>query len=353
MKSIVITAYILFLVLLGGSVQAQRKKKDQKSKKEQTQKLSQDITVHDPVMIKQGDTYYLFSTGHGIAMWSSKDMKNWKKEKQVFPTAPEWAVKAVPGFKDNHIWAPDISYHDGKYYLYYSISAFGLNTSCIGLTTNTTLDPADPNYKWVDHGKVIQSVPGRDMWNAIDPNLILDEKGAPWLTFGSFWNGLKLVKLNNDRTAIAEEPQEWFTVASRKRDFNIPDIYAGDGAIEAPFIFKKGDYYYLFASVDYCCRGAESDYKMVVGRSKTIQGPYIDKNNVSMAHGGGTLVLEGNKAWNGVGHNAVCNFEGVDYLIFHAYNAAQKGRPMLKIERITWNEQGWPEVAMTSEATAK
>lgn len=304
----------------------------------------ENMRVHDPVMIKQGETYYLFHTGKGISMWSSKDMKHWNEEAPVFSTAPAWAVKAVPGFKNNHIWAPDISFHNGKYYLYYSISAFGKNTSCIGLATNTTLNPKDKNYKWVDHGKVIQSVPGRDMWNAIDPNLITDEKGTPWLAFGSFWNGLKLVKLREDRMAVAQ-PEEWTTIASRKRDFALEDTLAGDGAIEAPFIFKKNGYYYLFASTDYCCRGENSDYKMVVGRAKDVKGPYLDKDGKSMAQGGGSLVLQGNKAWNGVGHNAVVSFEGKDYIVFHAYDAADKGKPKLRIEPLSWSAELWPQVA--------
>jgi arabinan endo-1,5-alpha-L-arabinosidase len=294
-------------------------------------------------MIKQGDTYYMFTTGFGIAIWSSKDMKSWKKEDPVFPQAPEWAIKAVPGFTRNHIWAPDISFNNGTYYLYYSISAFGKNTSCIGLATNKTLNPKDKNYKWVDHGNVIQSVPGRDMWNAIDPNLITDEKGNPWLTFGSFWNGMKLVKLTEDRKAVAQ-PEIWHTIASRPRDFTLADSLPGDGAIEAPFIFKKNDFYYLFVSFDYCCRGEESTYKMVVGRSKKVEGPYIDKEGVYMIHGGGSLILEGDKEWNGVGHNAVASFDGKDFLIFHAYDANDKGKPKLRIEELEWDTRNWPVV---------
>ena len=198
------------------------------------------IPVHDPVMIKQDSMYYLFCTGRGISMWSSKDMINWNREKQVFDTLP-WAVKAVNGFR-NHIWAPDISYHNGLYYLYYSVSAFGKNTSCIGVATNKTLHPASPDYKWTDHGKLIQSVPGRDMWNAIDPNLIIGEKEEPWLVFGSFWNGMKLVKLNKDLISVAQ-PEQWFTVASRPRNSIFPDSVAGDAAIEAPFIIKKNNQY--------------------------------------------------------------------------------------------------------------
>jgi arabinan endo-1,5-alpha-L-arabinosidase len=133
--------------------------------------------VHDPVMIKQDSVYYLFCTGRGISMWSSKDMTNWKQEKPVFDTLP-WAVQTIEGFR-NLIWAPDISFHNGLYYLYYSLSAFEKNTSCIGVATNKTLNLGSANYKWADPGKLIQSVPGRDMWNSIDPSLVKDEKGIP------------------------------------------------------------------------------------------------------------------------------------------------------------------------------
>ena len=273
-------------------------------------------------------------------MWSSKDMINWNREKQVFDTLI-WAVKAVKGFR-NHIWAPDISYHNGLYYLYYSVSAFGKNTSCIGVATNKTLHPGSPDYKWIDHGKLIQSVPGRDMWNAIDPNLIIGEKQEPWLVFGSFWNGIKLVKLNNDLVSIAQ-PEQWYTVASRPRNSIYPDSVAGDAAIEAPFIIKKNDQYYLFVSFDYCCRGEKSTYKMVVGRSDKVEGPYKDQEGVPMNMGGGSTLLEGDKNWHGVGHNAVISVDGTDWLVFHAYDATDKGRSKLRIEKITWIE-GWPAV---------
>lgn len=226
------------------------------------QELQTNISVHDPVIAKQGDTYYLFSTGNGISVWSSKDLKNWEKEKPVFAEAPKWAVDTIPSFK-GHIWAPDISFYNGKYYLYYSVSAFGKNTSAIGLATNTTLNPADVNFKWEDKGRVIQSYPNKTNWNAIDPHLIADKKGNAYLSFGSFWDGLKMTKLNPDRFTLAEDASTLKTIASRKKsssaenpvsvDDNPKD--AGANAIEAPFIFKKGNYYYLFASTDYCCKG--------------------------------------------------------------------------------------------------
>ncbi|MBC6989405.1 arabinan endo-1,5-alpha-L-arabinosidase [Hymenobacter sp. BT491] len=302
------------------------------------------IPAHDPVMIRQDGTYYMFCTGTGIAMWSSKDMQTWKQEKPVFAAAPTWAVQAVPGFRNNHIWAPDISFANGQYNLFYSVSAFGKNTSCIGLATNKTLNPASPDYKWVDHGKVIQSVPGRDMWNAIDPNLVRDEAGKPWLAFGSFWNGIKLVKLQDDLTKVAQ-PEQWRTVASRPRDPKLTDSLAGDAAIEGPFIFKKGGYYYLFTSFDYCCRGPQSTYKMMVGRAKNVTGPYVDRSGAGLEQGGGTLVLQGDSNWYGVGHNSVYTFDNTDYLVFHGYDAAEKGRPKLRIEKLNWDKEGWPIVA--------
>ncbi len=305
---------------------------------------SADIRVHDPVMIKEGNTYYLFCTGRGISVYSSKDMKNWTSQKPVFDEPPQWAVDAVPGYR-GHTWAPDIAFHNGLYYLYYSVSAFGKNTSCIGLATNKTLNPESPDFKWTDHGKVIQSVPGRDLWNAIDPNLAFDDDGQPWLTFGSFWSGMKLVKMNENLKEVAE-PQVWHTLSKRPRDFKRDDYDPGEGAVEAPFIFKKNGKYYLFVSFDYCCRGVESTYKIVVGRADSIQGPYLDKEGLQMDHGGGSLVLQGNAAWHGVGHNSAYTFDGKDYLVFHGYDASDEGRPKLIIREMTWDKEGWPVVVL-------
>ncbi|WPP52107.1 arabinan endo-1,5-alpha-L-arabinosidase [Catalinimonas niigatensis] len=301
-----------------------------------------DIRVHDPVMIRQGDTYYLFCTGRGISVFSSTDMQSWKEEKPVFDSPPEWTQEAVSDFR-GHFWAPDISFYDGKYYLYYSVSSFGKNTSAIGLVTNTTLDPDDPNYQWEDQGMIVQSVPGRDLWNAIDPNIITDAQGYPWMTFGSFWEGMKLVKLIPKRTALAE-PQEWYTIAKRERTPFTPDAKAGDAAIEAPFIFKKDSIYYLFVSWDYCCRGENSTYKVVVGRSDKVTGPYLDKEGKAMDEGGGSLVIEGNERWAGVGHNSAYTFDGKDYLVFHAYDSHDDGKPKLKIVEMGWDKEGWPVV---------
>jgi arabinan endo-1,5-alpha-L-arabinosidase len=311
----------------------------------------QRISVHDPVMIRQNNTYYIFCTGRGITVFSSPDMKNWKKEEPVFAKAPQWAVDAIPTFK-GHIWAPDISFHNGEYYLYYSVSAFGKNTSCIGLATNKTLDPSNPEFKWVDHGKVIQSIPGQTNWNAIDPNLIVDADGTPYLVFGSFWDGIKMVKMSPDAKSVAEDISKIPTIASRKTASNATNppsvennpVDAGGNAIEAPFVFKKGKYYYLFASIDYCCKGVNSTYKMIVGRSAKLTGPYIDHSGKPMTTGGGTILLAGDENWHGVGHNAVVSFDGTDYLVFHGYDAHDDGKPKLNIRKLNWDKDGWPMV---------
>lgn len=303
---------------------------------------STDIRVHDPVMIKEGNRYHLFCTGLGISHFVSEDLENWDQLGPIFPEKPNWVDNVVPNFR-NHIWAPDIVLHDQTYFLYYSISAFAKNTSAIGVVTNKTLDPSSPLYEWVDHGIVIQSHPNRDLWNAIDPNIAFDENGIPWMTFGSFWNGLKLVRLSENLLSIAE-PQEWYTVARRERSFTLDDKNPGDAALEAPFIFQKDDWYYMFLSWDLCCRGIESTYKVVVGRSKNIEGPYFDKDQVALFNGGGSLVLQGNKDYYGAGHCSVYSIESKDYILFHAYEAKDEGRSKLKVKELEWDENGWPRV---------
>lgn len=306
-----------------------------------------EVRVHDPVMIEHEDTYYLFSTGRGISVRSSPDMQDWTREKPVFEEAPEWTSEVVPGFR-NHIWAPDIAENNGTYYLYYSVSRFGTNNSAIGVVTNETLNPDDPDFEWVDYGPVVQSVPGRDMWNAIDPNLTFNDEGTPWLSFGSYWLGIKIVQLKNNLTEIANSPQSWRTIASRHRYWKLDERTAGNsysGDIEAPFIFKKDGYYYLFASWDRCCADEESTYKIVVGRSKNITGPYLDKADQKMIHGGGTLVAKGKGKWAAVGHNAAYTFDNTDYLLFHGYDKTDEGNSKLIIREITW-EDGWPTISL-------
>jgi arabinan endo-1,5-alpha-L-arabinosidase len=311
-------------------------------------------TVHDPVMAKEGDTYYIYFTGSGS--WSSKDMVHWKREKPVFDNTNRPAYLAGLGFTRPGYWAPDIEYFNGQWYLYYSNSAFGKNTSVIGVATNKTLDPASADYKWVDHGKIIQSFPGKTNWNAIDPNMAVDKKtGDPYLVFGSFWHGIQLFKLSKDGFSLAN-PKDTLanhTVASRMTDPSAPNppsigthpVDAGGNAIEGPFIFQKGKYFYLFVSWDYCCSAKNSDYKLAVGRATKITGPFFDKKGVDMAKGGGLLLKEGDgKEFYGLGHSGTYTFDGVDYLIYHGYSVADNAASKLVIEKLNWDKDGWPVI---------
>jgi arabinan endo-1,5-alpha-L-arabinosidase len=300
------------------------------------------VDIHDPAMAKEGDTFYLYSSGPGITFYSSKDMVTWKLGGRVFPGEPSWA-KGVASRFNGHVWAPDIIRHNGRFYLFYAVSSPGQNSSAIGVTINTTLNPDAPGYKWEDQGIVLQSVPRRDLWNAIDPNIIVDENGTTWMDFGSFWSGIKLVKLNSSWTAPAE-PQEWHSLAKRERSVLVDDTEPGPAEIEGPFIFRKGDYYYLFVSWGLCCRGKDSTYRIMVGRSKDVTGPYLDKEGRSLARGGGSLLLGGNKSWPGLGHNSAYTFDGKDYLVFHAYEAADNGLQKLKIAEMTWDAAQWPVI---------
>lgn len=295
-----------------------------------------DVTyVHDPCIIKSDGYYYIYSTGDKINMRRTKDLlHNWQYLGLAFDSIPGWGVQEVPGVTD--IWAPDIIYKDSTYYLYYSLSTFGSQRSRIGLAANRTLDPQNSEYHWDDLGEVIGSEPGEVDFNAIDPNAIKDVYGRYWLAFGSFWNGIKLIELD-PQTMKPKTDATLHSLASRS-----------DGAIEASYIVYKNGLYYLFVSFDHCCNGIYSDYKVMVGRSYLITGPYNDKSGKPMMEGGGTLVYAGDERWRGPGHCAVLLDEEADWLVYHAYDAENEGIPTLRISRLGWDMAGWPYIDSTT-----
>lgn len=287
--------------------------------------------VHDPsAVIREGDKYYFFTTGVDIPMHCSSDFATWRDCGTVFSIMPQWAHLEIPGAND--MWAPDISYFSGTYHLYYAVSIFGTNMSVIGLATNATLDPSSPRYSWVDEGLVIESHAGDD-WNAIDPSVVLDESGRPWLAFGSYWRGIQLVRLD-PATGKPENGAKLEHIAER---LEAPD------ALEAPYIVHRDGYYYLFASYDFCCRGADSTYNIRVGRSRSITGPYADAKGTPMLLGGGTLIAESGARWKGPGGESVFRTaDGKWWIIYHTYDAKQDGVPTLAIHRLVWDSSGWP-----------
>ena len=214
------------------------------------------IGVHDPSMIWDGSRYYLFATGGTLNVRSSTDILTYTNAGNIFNAIPAWVTTAL-GTNPGSLWAPDISYFNGVFHVYYAGSTFGSNSSVIGLATTTSLrTPA-----WVDQQLVFQSHTTDD-FNAIDPNLAFDQSCQPWLAFGSFWDGIKMRKIDATTGMLATDDTTLYSLASR-----------GGGAIEAASIISHNGFYYLFVSFDLCCKGVSSTYRTMVGRGTNITGP--------------------------------------------------------------------------------
>jgi arabinan endo-1,5-alpha-L-arabinosidase len=332
------------IVLCGGGARAARNP--------QALKLDGDIAgAHDPSMIRAGGTYYVFTTGKTprggpMAIRSSSDLIRWRLCGQVFDAIPAWITERSPGTKE--LWAPDISYAGGQYRLYYAYSLFGKNTSGIALATARTLDPASPQYGWHDDGLVLESTVADD-FNAIDPNYVEDAAHHAWLAFGSFWSGIKMRSLDASTGKLSSTDSTTYSLASRARpanpEPNPPGLPGNWQAIEAPFVVHRGGYYYLFTSFDLCCRGVKSTYRTVVGRAKSITGPYLDRDGVPMLRGGGTTLLSANSQWLGPGGESILlRRHEPDLIVFHAYDHLT-GKSSLQISTIAWKD-GWPSAAL-------
>ncbi|KAG7118146.1 hypothetical protein HYQ45_015552 [Verticillium longisporum] len=284
-----------------------------------------DLFIHDPTVVKTpGGTYLAAYTGDNVPLKTSSDRTNWRNAGPAFPNGAPWTTTYTKGEKN--LWAPDISFHDGKYLMYYSASSFGSSRSAIFLATSTT----GLSGSWTNQGLVIESFDDSN-YNAIDGNLIVDASGKWWLSFGSFWSGIKIVALN---------PK-----TGKRSDNNITPIASrpdNGGAVEAPFITRKGNYYYLWVSFDRCCQGAASTYRIMVGRSTSVTGPYVDKSGKQMMQGGGTEMMSSHGSVHGPGHNAVFTDGDGDVLVYHYYNNA--GTAQLGINLIRHDSNGWPVI---------
>jgi arabinan endo-1,5-alpha-L-arabinosidase len=264
-----------------------------------------DTFIHDPTVVKKPDGTYLAAfTADGVGLKTSTDRTTWNGDK--------------------NLWAPDLSYHNGQYYMYYSASSFGTSKSAIFFATSKT----GASGSWTNNGLVVETTSSSG-YNAIDPNLYVASDGKWWLSFGSFWGGLKLTELNPS-TGKPIDKNNLISIAARPNN---------GGAIEAPFITKHGNYFYLWAAFDACCKGTASTYRTMVGRSSSVTGPYVDKAGVSMMNGGGTQILAGHGNIHGPGHPAVFTDNDGDVLVYHYYNAA--GTAQLGINLIRY-DNGWP-----------
>lgn len=283
--------------------------------------------THDPSIIYEPSAglYWMFYTADGIGVKYSSDGHTWYQGQQIFSRAQSWWKNYVPGKTDFNIWAPDISYYNGRYNLYYSVSTFGSNVSAIGLISCSSILRGD----WVDQGCVISSSRG-SRYNCIDPNFVL-AGNTPYLSFGSWSDGIYIVRLSSGNMKPNGSPVQ------------IADRDQGSNSIEAPYIWNRGNgFYYLFCSYDKCCNGVNSTYNIRYGRSRSVTGPYLDKNNVSMADNGGTWLLGSSGNQIGPGGQALFTTrEGKGAMCYHYYDRNNNGVATLGIRDIK-TVSGWP-----------
>lgn len=294
--------------------------------------LSGDVFVHDPAFVHTDDGWFVYSTGNGqiadgnIQVRHSDDGADWQYVGEVWQHKPDWLTDAVPGV--DNLWAPELYEHDGTWYLYYAASTFGSNRSVIALATSPTLDPDDPDYGWVDRGEVIASE-GTD-FNAIDAGIVEDADGIPWMSFGSFSSGIRMVELQWPSGLRADDAEP----------LRLADRGLVENAIEAPYLVRRDGWFYLFASRGFCCRGVDSTYEIIVGRSRAVTGPYLDADGGALLEDGGTVVLTADGHRIGPGGQSVS--DGV--LAFHYYDGAADGVPTLGVLPLTWDD-GWPSAS--------
>lgn len=290
--------------------------------------LQGDLGAHDPSRVVKGDdgNYYYFCTGPLLPIRYSKDLTHWKYGPGLLKAIPEWAKAHVPKGR-NDVWAPDVLYVPARkeWVAFYSYSTFGSKRSSIGAITSPklTLDA-----EWKDAGEVI-STDEKSNFNAIDPGPVLDEKGRIWMSLGSWNTGIKLVEID----------------AKTLKPIGDPTAIAGgrDTDMEAAFLWKKGDYFYLFYNQGFCCRGLDSTYRILMGRSKSVKGPYLDKAGVNcFDEGGGTLLMETKGDRIGPGHAAISP-DG-KLFSFHFYDKKKNGWPTFDWGQIEIDRDGWPVV---------
>lgn len=286
---------------------------------------------HDPsALVKDGSTYWMFTTGQGIYAAYSTDLIRWTSgPRTVFPigTWPSWINNYVPNFAGD-FWAPDCIYMNGRYYLYYSCSTFGSSTSAIGVASSPTLDQNSSNYVWTDHGMVVSSNSSSQI-NAIDPALFRDTDGRVYMSYGSFSNGIGIIEINPSTGKV-------------RSGATLRKVAGGNGSDwEAPYLIKEGSYYYLFVNRGFCCRGVNSTYRIVVGRSSSPTGPFVDRSGVNLNNNGGTEVLRTSGRYIGPGHFGLLRENGSNFVSIHYYDGNDNGNPKLDIINMGFSG-GWP-----------
>lgn len=280
-------------------------------------------SAHDPGTItRDGDTYFNFTTGTGIWYSTSKDLITWTGgPAPVFTTYPAWIKNKIPNFAGS-FWAPDVIQMNGQYYLYYSVSTFGTSSSAIGVARSPSLK----NPAWTDLGIVVESFGGAADINAIDPALFRDHDGKVYMSWGSFFGGIGLAEINQSTGKLVG---------------SVSTIWGGGHRdIEAPYITRNGNDYYLFVNRGSCCKGSDSTYYVEVQRATNIRGPYSGTRTV-------LPVTDGK--YRGPGHIGLLKQDGCNFVSTHYYDLQDNGNAKLDILRMSYSN-GWP--ALTRNFTS-
>lgn len=287
-----------------------------------------DQNTPDPSVVQAPDgAFYAYGTGGTCR--KSYDLVHWE-DMGIALKRPTWndSVRTDKEGKVHpmrfSLWALDVS-RVGKKYLVHYASAYWGNETRTGLGVAEGTSPT----KFTDCGKMFCSTE-IGVQNSIDPCYVKD-KGKKYLIWGSF-RRLYMGRLTKDGKRI-KNPSRLTQVAGT--------------AFEGAMVYKRKGYYYLFASVGTCCEGAKSTYHTVVGRSKKLAGPYVDRQGGRMLDNHYETVIKGNDRWKGPGHNSeiITDKKGDTWLLYHAYDAQdpEKGRVML-LDKLLWDEEGWPYV---------
>ena len=286
--------------------------------------------LHDPsTIVREGDLYYIFSSGRGVPFSTSPDLHTWMYRGAIYNALPKTVTKYAPGNDGLDAWAPDIIHVGETYYLYYAVSKWDHYESAIGLATNTTLDPKSPGYKWIDRGMVVRS-DGQENLNAIDPGVIRTADGKMWLCYGSFKGTIDLVPLN-PKTGLQLHPH------------SLPYLLAGNS--EASDIIQHDGWFYLFVNHGSCCHGAGSTYHINVGRARKVTGPYVDRKGKSLLDSDGEPFLATEGEHIGPGHFGLIpdtDGTGERFSLHYEADTGTKDKPVLAIRKLTWSADGWP-----------
>lgn len=282
-------------------------------------------SLPDPTIIKGDDGYfYLYATEdiRNVPIHRSKNLLDWKLIGTAFTDSTR------PNFEPNGgIWAPDINKIGNRYVLYYSMSVWGGEWTC-GIGVATADKPEGP---FTDQGMLFRSN-GIGVQNSIDP-FYIEEGDKKYLFWGSF-RGIYGIELSDDGLSVKK--------GSEKKQI------AGT-AYEGTYIHKRGNYYYLFASVGTCCEGLKSTYTTVVGRSDRLFGPYMNRTGETMMNNHHEVLIHKNDAFVGAGHNSeiVNDAKGNDWFFYHAVSTKHPEGRVLMMDRIDWVD-GWPSVKGSS-----